>query len=245
MIESVELAEDASKLIQFGLRPKVRASQRPVYGELLRRFRTEAALRAHAEAIARGLGLVVLGLTEQGIVLGAEDDSPFAQRMSHYRRSRNMSPEERMCHGLIQLCIAAWCYPTGQALELDDEVLGARVSVNDLVEYLVGLCEKLKSRASADPEHGTPELEEAWRGVLSRAATRTTPDGRNASHTLVGMVKHALKHLEAGGLLRHVDDEKGGTWQPLPAYRIHVRELAVHDLYRLVRDAARTVDSQN
>lgn len=241
MNDVVNLSEDASALIHFGLRPKLRASQKPEYAKLLRRYRTESSLRAHVDAVAGGLGLWVLGLTEQGVVLGARDDSPFALRMHHYRRTRNMSVEERMCHGLIQLVIAAWCFPTGQALEINDEVLGARVSVNRLVEYLVKLCEEFKNRATVDPELGSPELEEAWRGVLSRAAARATPDNRNVSGTLVGMTKHALKHLEEGGLLRHVEDSDGGTWQPLPAYRIHVRELAVHDLFRLVRGIAHVI----
>ncbi|MCA9717738.1 MAG: hypothetical protein KC468_23910, partial [Myxococcales bacterium] len=215
MNESAALAEDASRLLCFGLRPRVRAAQRPEYGTLLRRFRTEAPLRAHVEAIARGLGLCVLGATEQGIVLGAEDESPFAQRLVDYRRTKNISTQERMCHGLIQLVIAAWCFPTGQSLEIDDEALGTRVSVNEIVDYLIGVCEELKSRAVADPEHGSPELEEAWRGVLSRAAIRSTSDNRNVPKTLVGMTAHALKHLERGGLMRRVDDEGNGAWQPL------------------------------
>ena len=142
-----------------------------------------------------------------------------------------------MCHGLIQLAVAAWCFPTAESLEDPDAIAGTRVSVGRLVEYLVGMCEELKSRSEEDPEAGSPELQEAWRTVLVRAQTRGSPDGRRSAGTLSGMVAHALGSLERGGLMRKIDESSGGTWQALSAYRLQVRELAAHDAALLVREA--------
>ncbi|MDD9945459.1 MAG: hypothetical protein OXU20_30725 [Myxococcales bacterium] len=232
--------EDAAQLVGFGLQPRLRPAESPAYAELLQRYRTEQGLREHTALVARGLGLVVLGETDHGLVLGAQDDGPFSLRLSDYRRS-GLSVQERMLHGLIQLAIAAWCFPTAQALDDPDAVLGTRVSTHKLVDYLVGLCEELKDRTEADPEHGSPELQEAWRSVLSRAETR---DGRRAPTTLVGMVAYALEFLERGGLMRRVSDSDGGTWQALGAYRLQVRELAAHALAEAVRDAAGSLRSK-
>lgn len=237
MSADLDLTEEAARLVSYGLRPKLRPAASPDYRELLRRFRQDATLRAHCEAVGRGLGLLILGATDHGLVLGAEDDGPFAMRLADYRRQAT-TVADRMCHGLIQLAIAAWCFPTAQQLEERDTVAGVRVSVHRTVDYLVELCAQLKERsATDDAEADSPELEEAWRTILSRAETRATADGRRAANTLAGMVAHALETLENGGLLRRVSDDDGGTWQALGSYRMQVRELAAYDSFLLVRRA--------
>ena len=239
MSDRLGLAEDAARLVSYGLRPTLRPSKEPDYAELLQRYRSESPLRELVFAVSRGLGLVVLGETDLGIVLGAEDKGPFALRLGDYRRA-GLSVKERMCHGLVQLAIAAWCFPNARALEDPDSIAGTRVSVRGLVEHLVGLCEELKERAEDDPEAGSPELAEAWRSILARAETRGTPDGRRSSSTLAGMVAHALESLDRGGLMRKIGDADGGTWQALAAYRLQVRELAAHDIAVRVREASAT-----
>ncbi len=242
MSSDLTLTEDAARLLSYGLRPKLRPAANPDYRELLRRYRQEAALRAVCDAVGRGMGLLILGATDHGIVLGAEDEGPFAMRLADYRRS-DTKVADRLCHGLIQLAIAAWCFPTSQQLEERDSVAGVRVSVNRMVDYLVELCRQLKERATTDDaEEDSPELAEAWRTILSRAETRATSDGRRAPHTLAGMIAHALNMLETGGLLRRVADDDGGTWQALGSYRMQVRELAAHDLFLLVQRAGRNAN---
>ncbi len=234
----LQVAEDAARLLRYGLSPKLRPGASPDYRELLRRYQHDAALRAHAEAIGTGLGLLVLGATEHGLTLGAEDSGPFAMRLGDYRRGVS-SVADRLCHGLIQLAVAAWCFPTAQQLDERDSVAGVRVSVNRLVDYLVDLCNRFKQDSQdSDPEDKSPELCEAWRTILVRAQTRSSRDGRRSPSTLAGMVAHALEVLEEGGLLRRIGDEDGGTWQALGSYRIQVRELAAHDTFVWVRDTA-------
>ena len=182
----------------------------------------------------RGLGLTILDAGEHGMVLGASGDSIFALRLADYRQ--NLSLEDRVCHGMIQLAIAAWCFPTAASLA-DAETVVAQLSTQRVVRYLVDLCQQLKARADTDPELGNPELREAWRIILSRAETRSTPDGRRVAQTLNGMVAHALAHLERGGLLRRVSDEEGGTFKTLSAYRVQVRELGSLAAFRLVQEA--------
>lgn len=236
MSAGIDLAEDAAKLLSYALQPRLRPSREPRYAELLRRYRDERGLREHVTVIARGLGLAVLGSTELGLVVGAEQGGPFAQTLANYRR-QGLSVDERMCHGLIQLAIAAYCFPTARSLEESDSVAGTRISARRLVEYLRGVCEELERRSEDDPEAGSPELREAWRSVLARAATRSTPDGRRASGTLSGMVSYALEQLERGGLMRKVEEEDGDTWQALAAYRIQAREVGAHEAAMLVREA--------
>lgn len=233
---ALDLVEAAAQLVAFGLTPGLRPGRNPDYAALIERYRTDTAMHQCTDAVARGLSLQVLGFTPQGLVLGASEDGPFVLRPADYRRSQQ-SAEERMTHGLLHLAIAAWCFPTAHSLAESDEVAGVRFSVGHIVAYLVGLCGELRDRAEADPELGSPELREAWRTVLQRAETRATPDHRRSSGSLHGMVAHALEALEKGGLVRSISDDDGGTWQALAAYRLHVRELAAHDAFVLVRNA--------
>ena len=238
MTDSVlALAEDAGRLIAFGLKTRIRPSQDASYADLLGRYRSEGAFREYVHTVARGLGLSILGETEHGLVLGADEEGPFALRLTDYRRS-GLSVDERLCHGLIQLAVAAWCFPTAQSLEDPDTVAGTKISARLVVGYLVDLCNQLKEANVSDSEQGSEELREAWRLVLSRAETRSSSDGRRSPSTLTGMVTHALEYLERGGLLRKLSEEDGGTWQALASYRLQVRELAAHDAARLVREAA-------
>lgn len=232
----IDAIESAARLVAFGLTPGLRPAREPAYAALIERYRTDSTMRQCTDVVARGLHLAVLGFTPQGIVLGADEDGPFAHRLSDYRRT-TLSVEDRMCHGLVQLALAAWCFPTAQELAESDDSAGIRFSTNRVVTYLVGLCDELQRRSEHDPELGSPELREAWRAILQRPETRATPDGRRTAGTLHGMIEYALEVLEKGSLVRRVSDDDGGTWQALAAYRIHVRELAAHSAFNLVREA--------
>lgn len=236
MLDPHQLAHDAATLLRFGLQPKLRPANEADYGVLLRRYEGEPDLRGFVEMIAHGLGLVILGVTELGLVLGAEPNGPFTLTLANYRRS-GLTIEARMCHGLIQLLIAAYCFPTAAGLEDATDIAGTKLSVNGLVEHLVNLAREFERRSVDDPELGSEELREAWRAVLSLAEARGTADKRSAANTLSGMTLHALKQLEQGGLMRSLGDHNGGTYQALGAYRLQVRELAALPTFRLVRAA--------
>ena len=221
-------AEDAGRLLSGALgRQALDTSGR----ELLRRYRTDGAFRGIVEAVARGLGLRVLDALDTGLVLAADADSPFSFRLQDFRQ--NLTVEDRLCHGMVQIAIAAYCFPTASSLE-DDERGLIPVAVQDVVEYLTAACTELQRRATIDPDLARPELQEAWRIVLSRPETRDTGDGRRAAMALSGMVSWALDRLAQEGMLRKDSDERGGRWHVRPAFRVQVRELGGHEAFRLV-----------
>lgn len=239
--DPLTLAEDAARLLAHALRPTARPAKDPEYARLLQRFRAEAEMREYIAVIARGLGLIILGHSSQGLVLGAEGDGPFALQLGDYRRSA-LKVNERMAHGLIQLAIAAWYFPNARALEDMDEVAGARASVRGLVEYIVGICEEFKSNASEDALADAPELDEAWRTILALAPARGSKTKRRTAGSLDGMIGHALDFLASHGLVRKITEGEEEYYQALGAYRMHVREMAAHQAAIVVRKAAQRAD---
>ena len=86
----IEDTTAASQLVTYGLRPKLRPIEEPEYLDLVRRYRQEDGFARTVRAIADGMGVDVLDVTESaGAVLGAREGSAFATRMEdYYRRAR-------------------------------------------------------------------------------------------------------------------------------------------------------------
>lgn len=221
---------DAGYLLRYGLRPRLRPANDRNYQELIQRYLEDTEFATLTEHVADGLGLRILDVGERGIVLGSQKDSPFALRLEHYRGGQKF--EDRVCIGLIQLAIAAYCFP--RAEDLWDEDRGVfRVSVHGVVKYLLDLCMRLKAAAATDPEFGSPELQEGWRVILSRAETKDSQV--RARTTMMGMTAYAVETLEREGMLRRESDEDGGTYQVLYRYHIQVRELANLEAFECVQ----------
>ncbi|MYT25709.1 hypothetical protein GTW69_36500, partial [Streptomyces sp. SID7760] len=69
-------AADAARLVAFGLQPKLLPARDAEYAELLRRYREEPAFGRLADAVATGLGLVVLEVSPRaGMAVAAGEDS--------------------------------------------------------------------------------------------------------------------------------------------------------------------------
>jgi hypothetical protein len=233
-ISSVGL--DAGRLLAKALQARLRPARDPEYQALVERFRTDADLRQLTVAVAEGLGLRILDVGPTGLVLGCTTESPFALRVADYRA--NLTVDQRVAHGLLLLALAAYWFPSAEALLDDDDVVQS-LDTPAFVGWLVELCTTLQAAEAQDPALGSPELRAAYRTVLERAETRKTTDGRRTPSTLSGMVESALEQLEKGGLVRRTGDR----WTSTRAYRVQVRELAGHVAFEAVRAAANQVST--
>ena len=229
-----EVTTLALQLVAFGLRPKLRSIEEPEYLDLVRRYRHEDSFASVVRAVADGMGLDVLDVTEAaGVVLGAREGSVFATRLEdYYRRAREGQARLRVLHGLAQLAIAATCFPRPD--DLEDPEHAPRVAVNEVDEYLRDLCRRLDERhkdEELDPPADEPGLERAWRMYARQPEAAATGDNRAYSGATRQVVNRAFSALVEQGLMRKVSDALGGTYQPTPAYRIHVLELSREDVW--------------
>lgn len=223
-------AADAARLVSFGLQPKLQPARDQEYAELLRRYREDPPFARLADAVATGLGLIVLEVSPRaGMAVTAAEDSVFAVRMGDYARRTSADGGDRFLHGLAHLAVAAMAFPRPEDLA-DDGYIG-RVTVNGVDAFVRQACRRLEERAeeqgeNTDPATGAPGLEAAWRIWVRRSATGATKDARRLAGSTTGIVAKAVAFLTDSGFLQRTGDDHGGTFRTTARYQLQVRDLA-------------------
>ncbi|MFD8704974.1 hypothetical protein ACFV1W_20515 [Kitasatospora sp. NPDC059648] len=221
---------DAARLVSFGLQAKLLPARDAEYAELVRRHREDPPFARLADAIATGMGLVVLEVSPRaGMAVAAAEDSLFAVRMGDYSRRAASESTDRFLHGLAHLAVAAMAFPRPEDLA-DDGYLG-RITVNGVDSFVRQACRRLEEQADADgantdPATDAPGLEAAWRVWARRTATGATKDARRLSGSTIGIVAKAVMFLVDSGFLQKVSDDAGGTYRTTARYQLQVRDLA-------------------
>ncbi|WP_282702565.1 hypothetical protein [Streptomyces sp. CC219B] len=223
-------AADAARLVAFGLQPKLQPARDQEYTELLRRYREDPPFARLADAVATGLGLVVLEVSPRaGMAVTAAEDSVFAVRMGDYAKRTSADSGDRFLHGLAHLAVAALAFPRPEDLA-DDGYIG-RVSVNGVDAFVRQACRRLEERAeeqgqNTDPATDAPGLEAAWRIWARRTATGATKDARRLAGSTTGIVGKAVAFLTDSGFLQRTGDDNGGTYRTTARYQLQVRDMA-------------------
>ncbi|MGW5277059.1 hypothetical protein ACWEQP_31865 [Streptomyces sp. NPDC004044] len=223
-------AADAARLVAFGLQPKLLPARDAEYAGLLRRYREETPFARLADAVATGLGLVVLEVsTRAGMAVTAGEDSVFAVRLGDYARRASSDSADRFLHGLAHLAVAAMAFPRPEDLA-DDAYIG-RITVNGIDAFVRQACHRLEERAeehgdNTDPATEAPGLEAAWRIYARRSATGATKDARRLAGSTTGIVGKAVAFLTDSGFLQRTGDDAGGAFRTTARYQLQVRDMA-------------------
>lgn len=224
-------AEDAAKLIACGMRLRQRPAKDRAYRDLVVRYRTESDFQDLVERTARGLGLKVLGATEDiGVALAALPNSVFETKIEDYVRvARQRGEGERLLHGIIHLAIAALAFPRPDDLANDGYT--GRVSAEAVDTAVRDTCDRLREKAAAaeageDTPTDSPELEKVWTAYARRPEAALTKDGRLAMNSTKGMITRALNFLTEQGFLAVAGAGQDGWYRTTPRYQLQVRELA-------------------
>jgi hypothetical protein len=234
-------AHDAGRLIGFALASRSPATSKD-YAELLGRYEEDVSLRTITDGVCDGLGLRVVYVGKHGLIVTASETSPFRLNAEDYRGG--MTPEERICQGVIQVAIAAWSFPRAETLVQDDDVQAALLTAPDLAKWLKDFSEAENARHAENPDPAESEEKRTWRVVLAQALTKETKNKRESRQSLRGMCGYALDYLVRQGLLRVVDEKKG-TYQGTSAYRIRLKYHGAHALLEQLRTFAATRNRQH
>ena len=232
-MSATEKITSASRLLAFGWRPKLTPARDDNYRMLLRQYQADPAMQEALFAVAAGLGVTVLEVSERaGVVVGGGGgDSVFAVRMTEYARRTGSEQRaaDRVLHGMVHLGSAAMAFP--RPADLADDTYVGRVSVERVDAFIREAARRREEQAKAageetDPPASQPMLEAAWRAYSRRNATGDTKDGRRLAASTQGMVAKALAYLAEQGFLTRQSDDEGGTYRTTPRYQVQVRELA-------------------
>lgn len=225
---ALSTVSDATRLVAFALRPRLRPARDETYKELVRRYRTDEDFADVVNAAVLGLDLVVLDCDERhGLVVASSEGSAFAVKMTDYARrtASEGRSSERVLHALAHLGAATLAYP--RPADLANPAYVGRITVSGVETFVREACRRLSEKASesgqeVDPPADTPDLEAAWRVYERRAATPSSSDGRRVSSSTSGMVSKALGFLAEQGLLTRTDDPN--TFTTTSRYRVQVIE---------------------
>jgi hypothetical protein len=234
MSNILSIPHDAGKLIAFALRQTQTPWTVREYTELLRRYEEDPHLRAIVDGVTEGMGLRIVDVSRNGLFLAANEGNPFRLTVDDYKP--NMSAQDRVLHGIIQVAIAAYSFPKAEVLDQDDNVAPAQVTPVALAEYVRKFAE---TEAARSPSETVGETEErrVWREALSRALTMETSAGKESVRSLTGMCRQALEFLERQGLMRIVSEERA-MFQGTTALRIRLKYYGAHELLMLMRTSA-------
>jgi hypothetical protein len=225
---------DAARLLGFACRPRAYAGRESGYAELLNLYRTDEEFRDVFDAMASGLDLRVIDVTERSLLVGAELYSPFAFRLGEYRKGDEL--DRRVVRGLIVLGIAAYCFPTQRSLE--DAGLPP-LTAGEVDHFLRAACEELRKRPR-ETDDDEPGLDLAWHLYLRQPELKATDRRRRSQSATVDLIEQTLEDFVEWGLVTE-EATMGGVrrFRGLPRLRVQVREMASQHAFSVLRELRR------
>jgi hypothetical protein len=232
---------EIGELLEFGLRPKMRAGASGEYATLLNRYRDDADFRHGFDALADGLGLRVLHAGDLGLVLNTRRESVFAYRLSD--ESATWTKEDsRLLRGLAHVGIAAYAYPHPEDLHDPSVRYVDAVSVEAFIRRS---CADLQARADQVALGQVDQvvdlaleagLDATWSLWTTREAAEVGARGRGSGRILAKTttywVLRALKELTDNGMARPVGKDIEARFQLLERFRHQVGSAAAQEAYR-------------
>jgi hypothetical protein len=227
----------AARLIYTAMQQSESPASNQNYRKMLALFRANSDFADMVTDICVGLELVILDVSERGLILAPESaSSKFALRLADIRVNR--SPEQRAALVLAHLAVAAAFFPTTD--QLDDEAYNPPpVTIAVCRDALFALARRLKESNELADEI-PKELISGFELVSSLPVVM--PDGQRAStNSIAGIVSLALTNMRQYGLIRldrQAEDESESGYTATHRLRVQIRELTLTKLYAIAQQAA-------
>jgi hypothetical protein len=219
-----EAVDKATRLVMHALNPHSRPAQSREYQELLREYVNNHEVREAARTIASAMGVQLRDdaafLERHGLVPIPVAGSPFAPTLSSFRGT--MGVADRLGYGILFFVVAAYAYPTAEALNEDLASLGHKIRPEAVTKFATTTCEALAAALKQEP-HPDEKLQRGFDHLLQ---TRTTGRSAGDQKNLGYMMRYLLKFYYDNGLLTR---EEGSGEDPCyyarPHYKLQVRYM--------------------
>jgi len=212
----LELTESAVKLLLLAMSPRLSPGNNGDYGELFDQYSKDPDFRQVVQAAARGMKITIYSSSPQlGLVLLPIENGFFSPTQESFKKG--MQFRERVAFGILHYCLAAYAFPSQEALSDDIDVLGPRIVVKDVVRFTRDFCDQINVSAG-EKEALSEEMIEGFSHLLSM---RERDDG--GMKNLTTMLKVILDKYEREGLFV-ITEENGETiYRTKPQFRVQAR----------------------
>jgi hypothetical protein len=235
--------EEAATLIYKAMAINSGLGNDAEYRYLLAKYRSERDFAALVKGIARGLELVILDVSERGLVIAPTGkESRFSLKLSDLRTTLNENQKVAMV--LVHLAIGTVFYPTADFLD-DDGRTPFPATVKDIRERLLVIARNME-RASDGDSYQVEQMRPGWSMVLGLVPA--IPDAQRAALSSVdGIVRFSLMRMKDFGLVRSdtkAEITEKTSFTPTHQFRIQLRKLTLPLLFPAAVEAAIAQDDR-
>jgi hypothetical protein len=220
----------AARLLRYAATTSVRPTAGSDYRALLDRYRTDTEFAEAVIAVAEGFGLFVHAAIPLGLVVTGDSDGPFRVTLDNCGLPIRSGParlQDRLLFGLVLVGIAAFAYPTGEALT---ETTTPTVRAADLNRFLTRHATDLTALADAERVDSVDaQLGDAARRWLELPEVLPAERGGNRRDCQRRYVTDMLTWLVDAGRARRetaTSDERGDAYTLNDRFRIGIAETA-------------------
>ena len=232
---------DACSLVYKATNVHVGPAADPEYRLLLSRYRADSEFAAYVGEAATGFQLVLLDVSERGIVIAPlNKDSRFALRLSDLRRSfqKTLTDEHKVALVIAIFTISAVFYPTSDFLE-EGGSIAFPATLGQMRDKLIRVVDDL-SKPKEGADCATAVLEPGWRSLTGLPPA--IPDAKRASWSSIeGIIRLALNHLLDNGLVRRQEQDDLGeknSYTPTHQFRVQLLHLTLPKLFQTITQAS-------
>lgn len=229
---SISQTQKAAQLVYKALHLSPAEDQQ--YQKLAAEYRANTDFARIVSDVAAGLELKILDFSARGLVLvPSSRESRFATLFSDLRQS--MEPSKKAALVLAHIAVAAVFYPTAAALE-DDSFVPPPATLG---QFRNMLRDSATAILNAEDNYAIPEAAVSGAHLIANTLPLVTPgEQRSSTKSVTGLIRVALHHMEAHGLVRAeraTDDEDTTRYTPTFRLLAQLRELALKELLEIAR----------
>jgi len=229
--------QDAATLVYRAMAINSNPNNDVTYRQLLTRCRAERPFFDLVEGVAHGMSLIILDISDRGLIIAPENkDSRFSLKLSEFRS--RMSDEQKVAVLLAHLAIGAVFYPASDSLD-DESRTPFPATVGNIRDKLLTVANGLRKDAEGD-SFSAEKSREGWEYIL-QLPPKIPGSERAALSSVEGIIAVCLNRMTEYGLVRkegREDIDEQTSFTPTHLLRIQLRELTLKTLFQAVVDAA-------
>jgi hypothetical protein len=187
----------------------------------------EGGVKTVANRMAKGFGLLIMSVSEDGIVLSKDPEHESIFMAKRDDLVEDAGADARLVRGICNAAILACAYMRQQSLSSDTV---QTVTTDEVYEMLVEASAKL----STEVENSTGNLRgltEAARIVeRMKADSYSDISAKPRKKTLRGQILQAFKYFVDHNLMVKDREDCGGTFKTLPELRVRLQMQGAEDI---------------